>query len=378
MTTLAVRVESALADYRGPIASELERIVDVRSPLGDVLYEPIRRHALRPGKGLRPAICIATCLALGGSLEAVLPTAAVLELFHNAFLLHDDVEDGSQIRRDEPAFQAIFGPSMAINAGDAMLALALKPLLDNTRVVGLGKALRILDEIALMARETAEGQAIELDWIRRGVASPSEDEYVALVERKTASYSFVAPATIGAIIAGATDDCIRGLRSFGRALGVAFQIRDDVLNLDPENPRWGKDNLDDLWEGKRTLILSHALRNATEDARERAESILALPRPSALQARLSDAIEALVGTGDLSSAGRARLQSELSVRSRADVEYLFELIEVAGSLSYASDVATRYADEAARWLGSTNRWLGPSAHSHFLFDLLAYVRTRDY
>lgn len=375
---LLERVERALSDYRAPIAAELERLVDDRSPLADVLYRPIREHALRPGKGLRPALCIATCRALGGSLEAALPTAAVLELYHNAFLIHDDVEDGSQLRRDAPAMHTLYGVATAINAGDAMLALALRPLLDNTRVVGLGKALRILDEIATMARETAEGQAIELDWIRRGVTAPSEDDYVGLVERKTAAYSFVAPAVIGAIIAGATDECIAHLRNFARTVGVAFQIRDDVLNLDSNNPRWGKDSLDDLWEGKRTLILSHALLHARAKERARAKEILMRPRPSTFDERLDAVASKLERDGELTRAGRARLANELSVRSRSDVEYLFGLIERYDSLSYASEVATKFANLAEDALHATDACILPSAHRDFLFDLIAYVKSRDY
>lgn len=377
---LLERVERALSDYRAPISMELERIVDTakRATDDEILYGPIREHALRPGKGLRPAICIATCRALGGTLEAALPSAAVLELYHNAFLIHDDVEDGSRLRRDAPAMHTLYGAASAINAGDAMLALALKPLLENTRVVGLGKALRILDEIATMARETAEGQAVELDWIRRGVTAPTEEDYVGLVERKTASYSFVAPAAIGAIIGGATDDCIAHLRRFARAIGVAFQIRDDVLNLDPSSPHWGKDNLDDLWEGKRTLILSHALLRARPEERTRATEILMRPRPTAIVEGLRAAIERLHRDGELSPAARACLENELSVRSRADVEYLFELVQRHDSLSYASGVATRFARMAEEALHATDFCIGPSAHRDFLFDLIAYVKNRAY
>jgi len=375
--TLLDRVERALDEYRAPVFEELHRIVPAESPLRDALYEPIRRYALRPGKGLRPAICLATCRALGGSFEAALPTASVLELFHNAFLIHDDVEDGSQQRRGGPAFSNLYGAAAAINAGDAMLALALRPLLDNTQTVGLGKALRVLEEIAAMARETAEGQAIELDWIQRGISSPSEREYVDLVERKTASYSFVAPVTLGAIIAGATDDCLACLRRFARALGVAFQIRDDVLALEPGNHRWGKDEVDDLWEGKRTLVLSHAMASASDEARQKARAILDRRRPTAEHALLLERFDELQRSGELSVSGRARLDDELRVRSKADVDFLLSLIEDAGSLRHASDVAERFAVEASDAIGAATAWLAPSTHLDFLHDLIAYVRARD-
>ena len=112
------------------------------------LFDLILDYPLRGGKALRPTLSIATCRALGGRLEAVLPTAATLELYHNAFLIHDDIEDESLLRRGRPTLHVDHGIPIAINVGDAMLALSLQPLLDNVERVGLGPALRILRAVA--------------------------------------------------------------------------------------------------------------------------------------------------------------------------------------------------------------------------------------
>ena len=130
--------------------------------LGRVLYNLVFDYPLREAKALRPALCIATCRMLGGSLEAVCNSATVIELFHNAFLIHDDIEDGSEKRRSGPTLHRVHGTPVAINVGDAMFALTLEPLLHNTRLLDLGRALRILQVIARMVRESAEGQAMEL------------------------------------------------------------------------------------------------------------------------------------------------------------------------------------------------------------------------
>ena len=95
------------------------------------LYDLILDYPSRGGKAIRPALAIATCLGLGGRLPDVLPTAATLELYHNAFLIHDDIEDGSLYRRNKPTMHTEHGIPMAINVGDAMLSLSLQPLLDN-------------------------------------------------------------------------------------------------------------------------------------------------------------------------------------------------------------------------------------------------------
>jgi len=375
----AERVERALDEYRAPVAEELLRIVPADSPLREALYDPIRAHALKPGKGLRPAICLATCRALGGTLAAALPTAAVLELYHNAFLVHDDVEDGSLLRRDAPALHSIYGVPMAVNAGDAMFALAFAPLVANARLIGLGKTLRVLDAIAKMSRETVEGQAIELDWIRSAMVAPPERDYVNLVEKKTAAYSFVAPVEIGAVIAGAAPEAMAPLTLFARRIGVAFQIRDDVLNL-RHGARWGKDALDDLWEGKRSLALSHALTAADDDERARAAAILAKPRPTPKQHAVAALLARLSSEGALAGTARAALESTLlDENKRADeVRFLAALIDRAGSLDHAQSVATRYADEARTALAGCDAWLRLSRHRDFLFDLIEFVRQRDH
>ncbi len=198
-----VDLDAYLRECRALVLDDIARRIPRGSRADAVLYDLMMDYPLRPAKGLRPALCIAACRALGGSLEAVLPTAAVLELYHNAFLIHDDVEDGSEKRRDAPTMHRVHGVPIAVNVGDAMLALALGPLLDNMRVLDMGRALRILQVVATMARESAEGQALELDWVRRARWDLTDDDYLAMVDQKTGWYSFVAPMVMGAIAAGA-------------------------------------------------------------------------------------------------------------------------------------------------------------------------------
>src|SRR5438876_862432 len=136
--------EGYLAECRNLTLAAIREIVPRDARSRSSLYDLILDYPLRQAKALRPALCIATCCALGGRLECVLRSAAVLELYHNAFLIHDDVEDGSEQRREAPTLHCKHGIPIAVNVGDAMLALTLQPLLDNMATVGLGKALRIL------------------------------------------------------------------------------------------------------------------------------------------------------------------------------------------------------------------------------------------
>ena len=341
--TAMIDLRGYLADCRQLAIDEIRRLVPADTAYGPILYDLMLDYPLRGAKGLRPALCIATCRALGGALEPVLPSAATLELYHNAFLVHDDVEDGSETRRELPTLHREHGVPIAINVGDAMLALALTPLVENTRHVGVGKALRIMQVIARMARETAEGQAMELDWVRRCHWDVTDDDYRAMVTKKTSWYSFIAPIAIGAIVAGASDEQLAALERLGRELGIAFQIRDDVLNL-TSGGSYGKEAAGDLWEGKRTLILLHALRALGEPDRDRARDIL----------------------------GKSR-----RAKSRDDVDALLAWIERADSIAYATAVGHDHARRAGVALSSLESMLPPSNHRDLLRAMVEFTVDRE-
>ncbi|HEX8440876.1 MAG TPA: polyprenyl synthetase family protein [Archangium sp.] len=376
-----------LEECRTRVIEEIRRMVPAERPQAAFLYELMLEYPLREAKGLRPALCIATCRALGGTLEAALRPAAALELYHNAFLIHDDIEDESQLRRGRPTLHHLHGVPVAINVGDAMLALSLQPLLDNIGFIGLGPSLRILQAVARMARESAEGQALELEWIRRGQWALEDEDYVHMVEQKTCWYSFITPVTLGAIAARQDARRTEQLAEFARCLGIAFQIQDDVLNLSGEVGAYGKEIGGDLWEGKRTLMLLHMMRHASARERAEAERILSLPRPGALPLprgpELEPLLEQLVSRGELTPEGRERLRHALAEsQPRAEektpeqVGFLLELIHRHGSLDYARRVAREWLRRAEQSFTACEGWLLPSEHRHLLQALLSYVLQR--
>lgn len=369
-----VDLRGYLAECQALTIQEIERIVRTGDASARSFYDLMLDYPMRAAKGLRPALCMATCRALGGGLEACLPSAAVLELYHNAFLIHDDVEDGSEQRRDRDTLHRTHGSPIAINVGDGMLALAFTPLLDNTRVIGLGKALRIVQLVAKMARETAEGQAMELDWISRSTWSPTDDDYREMVVKKTGWYSFITPMQVGAIIAGATTEQMNALGEAARELSIAFQIRDDVLNLRSRGA-YGKETNGDLWEGKRTLILLHALRDMNAEERKTAEEILARPRTSRCAALLAE----LELAGELTRAGRAKLEVELGGtrgKTAADVAQLVRWIERSNSLDYATEIGREHAQNARLALARAD--LPHSIHRDVIESLIDFTVEREH
>jgi geranylgeranyl diphosphate synthase type II len=369
-----------LAECRALAIAEIRRFVPFGDACGPILYDLMLDYPLRDAKGLRPALCIATCRALGGGLEAVLPSAAILELYHNAFLSPDDVEDGSEQRRDRPTLHREHGVPIAVNVGDGMLALALGPLLDNTRVVGLGRALRIMQTVARMARETAEGQAIELDWIRHARWDLSDDDYRRMVIKKTGWYSFIAPAVIGSIVAGTDAAQLDAMTAMARELAVAFQIRDDVLNLRTASSRYGKEANGDLWEGKRTLILLHTMRCLGASDRVEAEAILARLRPTSHDVELATLLGELERAGELTSPGRARVEALLHRaprKSAADVDQLTAWIGQHGSIDHANAICRDHANRARTALDGVPE-LASSVHTDVLHSLIDFTIDREH
>ncbi|MEZ0357514.1 polyprenyl synthetase family protein [Mycobacterium sp. SA01] len=361
--------------------AEIARLYGPRDGGSGGLYDLILDYPLRGGKALRPALSIATCLGLGGRLEAVLPTAATLELYHNAFLIHDDIEDESWWRRGKPTLHIDHGIPIAINVGDAMLSLSLQPLLDNVERVGLGPALRILRAVAKMTRLTVDGQALELDWVRSNSWRLLDADYLRMVELKTSWYTFITPLQAGAIAAGVGPERMDPLESFGRHLGAAFQITDDLLNLRGDPQEYGKEIGGDLWEGKRTLMLLYTLRHAEPKDQDRVIAILAKRRPSPDGEGLTEVLDRLAAQGELSQSGRVELAARLrshqtsECKSISDIRWLFELMHDVGSLRHARDIAAAHAQQASTLLTRFD-WFPHSRHRDFLADLVDYVHGR--
>ena len=242
------------------------------------LYSLVADYPRRGGRMLRPSLCIATARAFGAAPEDAVRSAVAIELLHNAFLVHDDIEDESDERRGRPTLHALHGVDVAVNVGDALTLLGIRALVDNQRTLGERLALRVIEEAERMAQETVEGQAIELGWRRDNAVDVTETDYFEMILKKTCWYTTIFPTRIGALIGTrGRIDADRFVR-FGFFLGAAFQIQDDLLNLVGDPERYGKELDGDLWEGKRTLMLIQLFARASTEERLRLREILACSR----------------------------------------------------------------------------------------------------
>jgi geranylgeranyl diphosphate synthase type II len=344
MTSLAAdldRHEAALATYRARVWPEIERRLPTGHP-ARWLYEPLADYPRRPGKGLRAALCLAACASYGGDDEDALGAAAAIEILHNAFLVHDDIEDGSQWRRGEPTLHQREGLPLALNVGDALAVLSFDVLRAGSRHLGRRVGRRVLDEFTTAVWRTLEGQALELGWRRDGVTDLTADDYLELVLLKSCWYTTIAPLRIGALIGSAGEAPLHHVTRFAVLLGAAFQLTDDVLNLAGHQAAYGKEIAGDLREGKRTLLLLHALANADEPDR-------------------SAAVAALHGGG----------------RPDDTAARLAELIDRHGSVDYAREFARGVADAAEAAFADAFGDVPHPAAAAVIGDLVTYVVDRN-
>lgn len=307
------------------------------------LYDLVTAHLAQAGKGIRPALCIATAMAFGGQQDHALPSAAALEMLHNAFLVHDDVEDGSELRRNRPTMAAEHGVPLAVNTGDAMNALSIRLLRRNLPLLGAPTALRIYEEIDTLLLESLEGQAMELGWIRDNDTAVRAQDYLRMTLKKTCRYSFIHPMRIGALVADGERTDLDRFDRLGFFVGAAFQIQDDVLNLIGDK-RYGKEIGGDLLEGKRSLLLAHLFEQVSEREADALRDFLGRPR-------------------------QRRLPRE--------VAWLQQLMRHYGSIEYAQRAARELAQAAVTEFDSAFAGTSDPQATQFVRAILDYVVERE-
>lgn len=335
-------VPAVLREYGELTRAALQAYLGPREPHRH-LYSLAADYPQRGGRMLRPSLCIATACAFGATSTDAVRSAVALELLHNAFLVHDDIEDESTTRRGQPTLHLLHGVAVAVNVGDALSLLGIRALMDNRQQLGDALSMRILEEAERMARESVEGQAIELGWRRDNALDLLDADYLLMVLKKTCWYTTIYPSRVGALIGSrGWIDPERFLR-FGFFLGAAFQVQDDLLNLDGDEQRYGKELSGDLWEGKRTLMLIHLLRSADSREKDRLSAFLATTRTE---------------------------------RSNDDVRWVRERMDAYGSVQYARQVAHGLAGAARHEFAQLYGGLPESRDKRFIASLATWVLNR--
>ncbi|WNM58613.1 polyprenyl synthetase family protein [Candidatus Nitrospira allomarina] len=269
-------ISQMLEEYGEMTRTTLKKYLPSGNPQAH-LYDLLSDYPERGGKMMRSSLCLATARAFGSRLEDALFSAVAIELLHNALLIHDDIEDGSEERRGRPTLHKLHGVPLALNAGDTLSLLSLRPLMDSVQRIGPGLAVTLFKETERVAWESAEGQAMELGWCHDNCNSLKDGDYLTMVLKKTCWLAIIHPSRIGALIGTRGRIDLEPFIRFGFFLGAAFQIQDDLLNLIADT-RYGKERNGDIWEGKRTLMLIHICQKANAKERKRLAEIMAQSR----------------------------------------------------------------------------------------------------
>ncbi len=287
--------------------------MDMNAPQ-KAIADPIWDFVSRGGKRWRPALLLLACESLGGSRKAALPFTVIPELVHNGTIMIDDLEDNSSLRRGKPSTHLLFGVDVAVNAGNAMYYIPLVALLKDKKLAAEQKS-RLYGIYALEMLRLSFGQATDIYW-HKGGSNPKEGHYLQMCSYKTGSLARMA-AEFGAVLGNGTRKQLNAFADFATSIGVAFQIQDDILNIMPEHVEWGKEIGDDIKEGKRTLMVIHALRELPATKKNRLLGIL-----------------------------------NSKEKSDADVKEAVALLDECGSVEYAKKIARVLVSESWARLGA--------------------------
>ena len=229
------------------------------------LFDPITYTLSLGGKRIRPALALMACDLFGGKNEDVLQPALGLEVFHNFTLLHDDLMDEADRRRDKPTVHKLWNPNVAILSGDAMLICAYQ-------LVAKANDKAILELFSRTALEICAGQQYDMEFESR--PDVTEEEYIEMIRLKTAVLLACA-LKVGAMIGGASTADADALYDYGIHIGLAFQLQDDLLDVYGDPKTFGKNIGGDILCNKKTFLLINALSAASEEQRQVMEDWMA-------------------------------------------------------------------------------------------------------
>lgn len=250
---------------RKVIDKKLASALKNRSP--QTLYNPVSYILESSGKRLRPLLVILSARAVGGKPSNVYNAALAVEMLHNFTLIHDDIMDNADLRRGNITLHKKYNVNTAILAGDALLAVAYEFLLKDCKI----NARKALATFTHGLVEVCEGQSYDTEFESR--ENVTLEEYIEMISKKTAALAKMC-CELGAYLSDAKKTDIKALSDYGKYLGIAFQIQDDLLDIIADKAEFGKRIGGDLLEGKKTFLFLQAYKKATGEDRSAFEKVI--------------------------------------------------------------------------------------------------------
>jgi geranylgeranyl diphosphate synthase type II len=299
----------------------------------------------RKGKYTRPTVLLLIALALGDKINKIIPTAAAMQISEDWILIHDDYEDDSIERRGLPALHKIYGPELAVNAGDSLHVIMWNTLTNNFKLLGEKKAIKIINEFYVMLTRTTLGQSSEIKITKENILDFSDEDYIFIIDGKTSYYSVAGPMRLGAIIAGANEKQLDLITDFGLNLGRCYQLVDDLLDVTSDFAGLKKQKGNDIYESKRTLILGHLLRNAKPKDKEKLIKIISKKR---------------------------------SVKTQDEVDWVISKMHEYKSIEYSQNKAKFFKEKAEEILNNKLTFLNKEPYISELKTLMNFILERDH
>jgi len=328
-------IKKKLVDSAKPVDAFINEILTPRKP--EVLYDASRHLVLSGGKRLRPFLTLKACEAVGGNPKDAIPFAAALEILHNFTLIHDDVMDNDSVRRGRSTVHIMWGIPIAICAGDLLFAKVFEAMTVYAPKNMNAKRVNLCITKATEATiELCEGQVLDVSF--PNTSDVSEEDYIAMVGGKTGAL-FKACAEVGAVVGGGKTRQVKAFGKFAWNAGIAFQLMDDYLGIIGDEKIMGKPVGSDIREGKKTLVMIHALRKAKPKQKEQIFTVL----------------------GNHSA-------------TRQEINEINDLLHDIGSVDYALKKADKYIATSKKHLDA----LPGSGAKKDLFALINYFTNRNY
>ncbi|MFQ5940642.1 MAG: polyprenyl synthetase family protein, partial [Nitrososphaerales archaeon] len=262
------------------------------------LYLASSHYVKSGGKRLRPFMVIKSCEVLGGKVERALPVAAAVEMIHNFTLVQDDIMDKDEVRHNVPTVHKYYGLPLAILAGDVLFSKAYQLVTQHGKKAGLPDAVisQLVYRLSQSCLDLSEGQALDVDMASKTKFS-TESQYINMISKKTASL-FSASCELGAICALASKSDVENLGAYGRNMGIAFQIVDDLLGVAGDPKVTKKPVGNDIREGKKTLPILLAIKKAKGEDKDRILKVFGSRKATNIELRAAVDVLASIGVDD--------------------------------------------------------------------------------
>ncbi|MFA5025178.1 MAG: polyprenyl synthetase family protein [Candidatus Shapirobacteria bacterium] len=332
-----IKLVNKFDDFCCP-AAKYQNLMDFNQEMVDV-------YPKRMGKYFRPCLVILAGEAMGVPVDILINTAAAQQISEEWILIHDDVEDDSLERRGEITLHRKYSKELAINTGDALHLLMWEILQDNRLILGAEKTFLIMEEFTKIIKRTILGQTIEIKWAQENKKKLSDDDILLILESKTGYYTVAGPMREGAIIAGATSEQLEKIYEFGKLTGYCFQIKDDLLDLTSDFCGQKKQCGNDIYEGKRTIMLAHLMRTINGSDKDKLEKIMEKCREN---------------------------------KNETEVKWVIQKMEECKSLDYAQNLMNKFAAEAKEYFKNELGFLKENPARSYLEYLPDFLVNRDH